>query len=540
MIDLQPVVHTTTGPVRGAAFADGRPAQFLGIPYAAAPIGERRFMPTQAIAPWTEVRDATAFGPAAAQVYDPHEAALEDFGLVTPPGTPLPQWVGDEDCLTLNVWTPGADAARRPVLVWIHGGANWLESSRLGCYHGAALAQRGDAVVVSINYRLGLFGFIDLSVLGDERYRGSHAHGLRDQWQALHWVRDNIARFGGDPERITLAGESAGSMNITWLAASGHLASMVRRVVLMSGVASVVGFGHDHSTSAHGLAEGRRRASDFLAELGLHDMPALARMPTDEILARHAEHARRCNILFDLDTLFYPRVDGDFTRMSPFEAARQGLFDGLEVMIGFTGYEMGLWLQWDPALDQGDTQTMAARLPHFPSACRASVADFYDSLYATEPAGVRAMHLLADACFVMPAALLAESLVARGSKVWMYQFDWNGGDARRRALHAADQGFFFGTLDSSSARLVTGRARSAADAAERERLSASMQDALLDFVRSGDPQRAGPTAWPAYAASRSVMHFDVPDCRVIDNPLAPRWRWWMQHVFAPAQAAGGA
>jgi para-nitrobenzyl esterase len=540
MFDSQPVVPTTAGPVRGRAFADGRPAHFLGIPYARPPVGALRFMPPEPVLPWTGVRDAQAFGPAAAQVYDPHEAALDDYGVQAPADGSLPDWVGDEDCLTLNVWTPATGAPLRPVLVWIHGGANWLEGSRLGCYDGAALAQRGDAVVVSINYRLGLFGFLDLSVIGGERYQSSHSNGLRDQLLALQWVRDNIARFGGDPKCVTLAGESAGSMNIGWLAGGGHLQGLVQRVVLMSGVASVVGFGHDHQTSAHDEAEGQRRALAFLAALGLQRSQDLAAMPTAELLARHAAFARRSDMLFELDTLFYPRVDGRFARMTPFEGARTGLFDGLDVMIGFTAYEMGLWLQWDPQLDQGDTHAMAQRLPHFPAACRDGVAAFYDALYAHEPPGVRAMYLLADACFVMPSVLLAESLATRGARLWMYQFDWQAGDPHRRALHAADQGFFFGTLDSSGARLVIGAPRDAADAARRQALSGAMQDALLAFVRTGDPQHAGSAAWPAYAPRRSVMHLDAPACRVLDDALAPRWRWWKHNVFEPALPAAPA
>lgn len=537
MFETQPVVATTSGPVRGLAPGPQLPWRFLGIPYAQAPTGARRFMPPEPVAAWTKVFDAVAFGPAAAQVYDPHEASLGDFGVhVSADGT-QPVWVGDEDCLTLNVWTPGPAGPPRPVLVWIHGGANWLESSRLACYDGAALAQRGDAVVVSMNYRLGLFGFLDLSVVGGQAYAGSHSNGLRDQLLALRWIRANIAGFGGDPECITLAGESAGAMNISWLAASGALQGLVQRVVLMSGVASVIGFGHDHVVSGHSQAEGQRRARGFLAELGLSDPAGLLQMPTAELLARHADYARRCNVLFDLDTLFYPRVDGHLLSLTPFEAAQQGLFDGLDVMIGFTAYEMGLWLQWDPGLDRGDTASMAARLPNFPPGCRAPAAAFYDRLYADEPAGVRAMHLLGDACFVMPAALLAETLVARGSRVWMYQFDWSPDDRRRRALHAADQSFFFGTLDSDGARLVIGPPRDATDAAQRERLSLALMDALLAFARTGEPGRAGVAAWPRYDAARSVMHLAAPECRVSQDPLAPRRRWWDENVFAPAAGA---
>jgi carboxylesterase type B len=161
------------------------------------------------------------------------------------------------------------------------------------------------------------------------------------------------------------------------------------------------------------------------------------------------------------------------------------------------------------------------------------VSALYDALYAAEEPGVRAMLLLADACFVMPSVLLAESLVARQARVWMYQFDWSPGDSRRRALHAADQAFFFGTLDSSGARLIIGRPADDADAALRWRLSRDMQDALLRFVHGGDPERADATPWPPYAADRRVMHLDAPACRVLDNAWAARWSWWNDNVFEP-------
>jgi para-nitrobenzyl esterase len=129
--------------------------------------------------------------------------------------------------------------------------------------------------------------------------------------------------------------------------------------------------------------------------------------------------------------------------------------------------------------------------------------------------------------------LLAESLAARQGRVWVYQFDWSPGDPRRRALHAADQAFFFGTLDSGGARLIIGQPRDAADVARRLQLSHAMQDALLTFVRSGDPVRAGGAAWPRYDRARAVMHLDAPECRVLDDSLATRWRWWNENVYKP-------
>ncbi len=182
--------------------------RFAGIPFAGAPVGERRWLPPGPVEPWEGERDAGAYGFIAAQNPDMLTAFL---GM-----EPEPM---DEDCLYLNVYTPALDDVRRPVMVWIHGGAFILGSGSTPLYDGAALVERGDVVLVTINYRLGVFGFMDLSWM-DPELAGSGNLGLQDQVAALEWVRDNIAGFGGDPGNVTIFGESAGGMSVTALLAA--------------------------------------------------------------------------------------------------------------------------------------------------------------------------------------------------------------------------------------------------------------------------------------------------------------------------------
>ena len=524
-----PRVDCPAGTLTGVADPSQGTEAFLGIPYALPPIGMRRFQPAQPMKGWSGTRDATTFGPASAQMFDAHEGRYEDFGSVGAPGV----WVGNEDSLTLNIWRPDHIDAPLPVIVWIHGGSNCFESSRLPIYDGAHLAA-GGVVFVSLNYRLGPFGFLDVAAIGGPA--GAHSNGLTDQLAALDWIARNIASFGGDPGTMTLVGESAGSMDIGWLVASGRLPAGIQRLVMLSGVASVVGIGWDGTSSAHDEAEGRRRAADFLAELGYRDFAALQAAPTAEILERQAEYAARHSILFDIDTLFYPRT-GALAPCDPYAAARDGKARGLDVIIGFTAYEMGLWLLWDEALDRRGVDWAAGVVPHVPPAARAALPDLYRAWFPDEDDGIRGMHLLGDAMFAMPSLCLADLLVAGGANVFVYRFDWQA-DPRRRALHAVDLPFLFGKQDHESGIPLAGPVRDDSDWEGRCSVSETLGGALLKFARDGDPS-TDTLPWPRWTGERRpVLLIDV-DSRVAEDPLCERRAWWAATMLPPMPRARG-
>lgn len=530
MTATRPIVTTKSGRLQGVTDSATGVLRFLGVPYAEPPVGPLRFKPTAPVRPWEGVRSAERFGPASAQVFDPHEAPYAEF-VDDPSGEPRP-YVGEEDSLTLNIWTPAVDDARRPVIVWIHGGANWLESSRLSVYHGDRFAERGDVVFVSLNYRLGVFGFLDVSVLGGEDYAGSHSNGLRDQIAALEWIKANIDAFGGDPDNITLMGESAGSINISWHVGSGRLEGLVRRLVMMSGVGGARGFAQDNEGSAHTEVVGRERASEFLARIGIGSMGELQALDAPEILTRQAKLAGEENILFYMDSLFYPRLDGRYAKAEPFRAARDGRGANFDLMIGYTGYEMGLWLLWDPELDQRSPEWAAAQLANFPEPQRDDLARLYGRACPDDPPGVQGMHLLGDAIFAMPSLLIAEEWGRHNPNVWVYQFDWEA-NPRIRALHASDQAFMFDKTDTQMGEQLLGRAPNAAVAAQMRILSHAFQDAVIAFARTGEPASPGLPAWPRHGhADRSVMRLNV-ESKLESDPLKARREWWRENVYAP-------
>lgn len=519
------LVHTAQGDLRGAFEQASGLYRFLGIPYAEPPLGDLRFRPPQPHRAWSDVRCAEHFGSAASQLFDETEGEYAEFSDNAPvEGRP---WVGSEDCLTLNVWTRDPTATGKPVVVWIHGGANWLESSRLKCYHGDVLAANGDVVFVSLNYRLGLFGFLDISVLGGEEFAASHSHGLLDQLQALRWVRQNIAQFGGDADNITLMGESAGSIDISWLLAGGHLEGLVRRVVMMSGYAGLPGLSGD---LGHGLtdASAKELAGGFFADCGIDSFEQLRELDTNALMMKVYALSNSTDMLFHMDSLFWPKTHAAAT-LDPIEFARRGESTGIEVMIGFTKYEMGLWLNWDENLDRLGLDALVERLTIIPPALKEQAKALYRAQFPDEDEGVRAMHLLGDCVFVMPALWAAEGLAA-SNRVQVYRFDKET-DSRRRAQHAADQVYFFGKLDTYVGGLLAGPPKSDADRAERERLSRMMQRVILDFAGSTDSVGDALPLWPEYETrQRPLLSLDSQPT-LLSDPYAVRREWWFQHIY---------
>jgi para-nitrobenzyl esterase len=470
------IVDTTTGKVRGLEKRGVH--QFRGIPYARA----ERFRAPAPVEPWAGVRDATGFGLIAPQNPSPTEAMLG--GQDRPSG---------EDCLVLNVFTPAPDDSARPVMVWIHGGAFVAGSGNIVWYDGSNLARDGDVVVVTINYRLGALGFLQLGHL-DPAFAGSGANGIRDQVAALEWVRDNIAGLGGDPRNVTIFGESAGGMSVGTLLGTPSAEGLFHSAIAQSGAAD-----NNHATE---VAEWV--TNEFLAALDLSptSADAVLSLSVDEVL--RAQSVVETRVQTDTRRgegpgigalTFQPVVDGAVLPRPALDSIRAGSAAGVRLVAGTTADEWNLFhLQARMGGPMTDDQ-LRRRLGRLAGADRVDdVLDVYRTTRpATDPDGVFCA-LMTDHVFRRPAIRLAEAQLAHTSDVWMYRFDLAstamGGVLG--ACHAIDVPFVFDNLDRGGVDMLLGGVDD-----DTRRLASSIARAWTGLARAGTPAHDA-LDWPAY------------------------------------------
>jgi para-nitrobenzyl esterase len=469
-----PIAHTSLGDLRGV-WQEGI-AAFRGVPYAAPPIGALRFAPASPVQGWNGLRDATQHGPIAPQVPSRLSAAMGGFVRQH-----------DEDCLTLTICTPAPDGKARPVLVWLHGGA-WISGAgSLDWYDGSRLARDGDIVFVGVNYRLGAFGWLHRPGIVDEEA------GTSDMIAALAWVRDHIAGFGGDPNSVTVMGQSAGATSIGRLLMLPDARGLFRRVIMQSG-----GFGRGAYTSAMASA----RADQFLRLLDIDPQSAdaltrLRAFKVRRVLAAQGELARANARFAQTMPPFMPVLPSAMTQSEMLGAIAEGA-DGKDVLVGATADEVHAFYAADPAMENPPADAVAARFGGEAAQAR----------YRARRPGGSAMDLLADLgtdeTFLLPAMRLAEAVARRGGNAYAYLFDWAPLGSRFRSCHCIDLPFVFGTFDAwhDAAMLAGG------DAAQMADLSAAMRRAWIAFVRTGDPAHDALPAWPRHDADRrQTMRF---------------------------------
>jgi para-nitrobenzyl esterase len=489
------IAATRSGKVEGAEH-DGV-VVFKGIPYAAPPVGPRRWLPPAREEQWDGVRDATRFSPICAQ---------GAFAMAALMGAPEP--VKSEDALYLNVFTPACDDARRPVMVWLHGGAFLFGSGDTPWYDGSAFCRHGDVVVVTLNYRLGGFGFLHLADLFGDELEGSANAGLLDQVAALEWVRDCIGAFGGDPGDVTVFGESAGAGCVGALLGMPAARGLFRRAVLQSGAPSWW-VGRERATAI---------ATDVLDRLGTRDLDALRALPWTAIV----DAVTRLGGSVTRNALpFQPVVDGATLPRPPLETVAAGAAAGVRLLVGTNRHEMTLFNLLDADLAAIDDAGIAARLARWYPEHAAEVVADYRSRRRDAPAPDLWTDLASDVLFRMPAIRLAEAQLPH-APVWMYLFTWEtpafGG--MLRSTHALDIPFVFDTLDRGGAEAFTGTG------ADRRPVADAMHRAWIAFARTGDPSHAGVPAWPPYEPDRrATMRFDA-ECELLHDPLGDDRRAW--------------
>ncbi|MFF9454645.1 carboxylesterase/lipase family protein [Streptomyces flaveolus] len=500
------VVRTATGAVRGRR--EDTLTVFRGIPFAEPPVGDARFAAPRPARPWDGIRDAVAFGPPPPQ----------DLGLVGQAGAPgAPE--GD-DWLTVNVWTPEPDpAAHRPVMVWIYGGAYKLGHAGSPGYDARRLAEDGDLVVVTFNYRVGMEGFAHLEGAPANR-------GLLDQVAALEWVRDNIAAFGGDPDQVTVFGESAGAGSLAALLAMPRAAGLFRRAIAQS----VPG-----TFFSDALA--RDVAGALAAEAGLRPTVAdLSAVAPDRLVAagqtlaaKMLQHVDRWGRAAPTVTPYSPVVDGEVLPVTPWQALASGASRDIDLIVGHNRDEFRLFSSMAGTSDRITDERAASALRMFapgPDGERTYRAAFPDA-----SPGELYERVQTDWLFAMPSLHLAEAHLAGGGRSYVYELTWpapgNGGALG--ACHALDLPLLFGTFDADMGVLLFAGAEPSPEALA---LSARFRASWTAFARTGDP------GWPAYDTGRRLVQVLDAEPAVVPYPEETSRRLWEGHEFAALPLLG--
>jgi para-nitrobenzyl esterase len=506
---MAPTVDLAAGRIEGASVggSTGRAPgeagvlRFLGVPYATAPVGDLRWRAPQACEPWSGTRRALEFAPVA-----PQRAALESRLPGFRPDQPT-----SEDCLALNVWTPGL-TGERPVLVWLPGGGYLTGGTAQPVYDGAALAAQGDAVVVTVGYRLGVLGFLAPAAFAGDGDVVANC-GLRDQLAALVWIREHASAFGGDPGRITVMGESAGAGSILHLLASPIAPGAFTRAIVQSGEPRTLG-----TDAAHDVA------TVFTRHLGLDraDVEALRTVPVDALL--DAQDATQLEVLGRVGPMpFAPMIDGDVCDAEIVDALRGGRSAAVELVIGTTRDELALFP--DPRADALDDTRLARRVAHLlagrgdPDAAVATYRTEMERDGQAVTNGAVWDAVRTDAMMRVPALGVADAHTAAGGSTWVYRFDWEAPGLG--AAHGVDLPFTFATFDREGWGTVVGYDDRA------EALGRVWREAWLSFAAVGDPgNRSFP--WPRHEMTARPTRLFGPDgATLVDDPAGATRRVWV-------------
>jgi len=499
---LKSIVSSPAGELRGAVAGNLR--IFKGIPYAEPPVGKLRWRPPLPLPRWAGVRNATAFGP---ECFQPHGPLASVYSA-----PPMPM---SEDCLTLNIWSP-ADAHRAPVFFWIYGGALWGGASRDPLYDGARLAERG-VVVVSINYRLGVLGWLAHPQLSAESPQGiSGNYGLLDEIQALKWVRQNISAFGGDPANVTIAGESAGGLSVIYLMVSPEARGLFAKAIAESSYMIAM---PSLKVSRHGWPSAEESGLKLAAALHAPNIAALRAMSPGKLTDAAAA------------AQFGPwgTVDGHVLTEQMVTAFNKGDEAHVPILAGFNSGEIRSLTVLAPAVPQSAAEYTAAIRAHY-----GDLAPEFLQLYPASDMKESILATTRDGLYGWTAERLVRKQTALGLPSYLYLFDHGypaEDEADLHGFHASELPYVFGTFDATPPLWprVPAEPRQVA-------LSQAMLDYWTSFARDGKPQATHEPDWPAFGSVGAYLHFT--DTAHPEEHLMPGMYRLNEEVVCRRMAAG--
>jgi para-nitrobenzyl esterase len=495
-----PRVNTTCGGLFGN-FEDDI-FIFRGIPYAAPPSGNFRWMPPRPPMKWKGLRSALTPGHIAPQ--NPTKFKMNSEFVIDEPQS--------EDCLYLNIWSPGLDDQKRPVMVWIHGGAFTMGSGSKAQYSGCTLAKRGGVVVVTLNYRLGVFGFLNLNEITRGEIPSTGNEGLLDMIAALEWIRENIAAFGGNPENVTLFGESAGAMSIACLMAMPKAKGLFHKAISQSGAAD----------KARPLSEGLKHSEAFLYYLALkpEDIQKLKALTEKELLSAQQKMESHSKAL----TVTTPIVDKNILPISPLKAVQSGSSTSIPILAGTNQDEWRLFTPKLPNFHKMDTSELISRCSELvPSTRVQRLIEAYRAAREKQNLTANPFDLFiaikSDHEFRIPTLQLAEAQMRNNPAVYCYLFNWKSPfmNGAFGSCHSLEIGFVLGTYKSNRDFYGSGPLA--------DRLSNAMQDTWAAFAKTGNPCCENHVNWPAYGSQRNTQVLGE-DLHIVESPFDEERRIW--------------
>jgi len=492
------IINTKYGKIQG--YIEKGIEIFKGIPYAAPPINDLRFMPPNPPKAWSDILIATEFGP---NVPQPENIASFLFGP--------PREESEDNCLTLNIWTPGTDKKRRPVMFWIHGGNFRYGSSAQVTYNGLPLATRGNIVLVTINYRLGPLGYLYIP--------GKTANvGMLDQVAALKWVHDNIEAFGGDPNNVTIFGESAGAASVITLLAMPAAKGLFHRAIAQS--TPFYYASHQEVGSKKFITKLRVEAED-IESLQKLDIKKINRIHNKMVLEAYATQET---------TPFTPVVDGKILPEDPFKTLNNGYASDIPLLIGTTQDEMKFYHAFLPNSDL-DSEKLFNRvnrimkdLGHNEDKANRLIENYNEAREGKLPIDPQEILdvILTDVVFRIITIRIAEAQRKYQPNTYTYMFTWPspmmGG--KLGASHAVDVAFVFGTL------YIPGTERYCGKGKDADILSEKVMDSWIAFARTGNPNNDNIPEWPSYDVNKRATMLFGKETKVVNAPFDKERAAW--------------